>query len=145
MIKVKDFVNFLKEELTENIHIYFFHPKLTYESRIEEQATELINLYFDNPVVYNIQEHRTSFFDNVDEINNVVILPYPNGMVSPRTYKRIQFAFDRLLNIYYIHPQKFKIFKVEEIEFFTNKLMSDEELKNNTCSPDDYFKETEIV
>jgi len=145
MRKVNNFLNFLKEELTEKISIHFTHPKLTYDSRVEEQSTELINLYFDNPIIYNIKEYRMNFFDKVDDINKVVILPYPNGMVSPKTYKKIQFAFDRLLDIYYIHPQKFKIFKVEEIEFFTNKLMTDEEFKNNTNTPDDYFKEVEIV
>lgn len=143
MKKVNNFINFLKEEATEKIHLYFFHPKLTYGSRTEEQSVELINLYFDNPILYNIQGQRGNFFDNVEEINNIVVLPYPNGMISPRTYKRLQFAFDRLINVYYLHPQKFKIIKVEELEFFTNKLMSQDEWKENTSSPDDYFKEVE--
>lgn len=145
MKKVNNFINFLKEDITEKIHIYFFHPKLTYGSRTEEQSIELINIYFDNPVVYNIQEQHTNFFDNIDEINNIVVLPYPSGMISPRTYKRLQFAFDRLLNIYYLHPQKFKIIKIEELDFFTTKLMSHDEWKVNENSPDDYFKETEIT
>jgi hypothetical protein len=145
MKKVNNFLNFLKEEVSEKIHLYFIHPKLTYGSRTEEQSVELINIYFDNPILYNIQGQRSNFFDNVEEINNIVVLPYPNGMVSPKTYKRIQFAFDRLINIYYIHPQKFKIIKVEEIEFFTNKLMTQNDWEEKTNSSDDYFKDAEIV
>jgi hypothetical protein len=145
MKKVKDYINFIKEAVIDKTQLYFLHPKLIYGSRIEEQTVELINLYFDNPIIYNMQDNRGGFYKYAEEINTVVVLPYPNGKISPRTLRRLEYAFERLNKIYYLHPQKFKILRIEDLDFFTQRTMSGDELKERVISdtPDDYFKEME--
>ena len=66
---IKKYVEFLNEEVNNKI-IYFFHPKLTYDTRVESQSIELINLYFDNPVIYNTPDLKGGYYKYADDKEN---------------------------------------------------------------------------
>jgi len=144
MNKIYSFDKFLNEEKDEK-RVYFFHPKVFSDTRAESQSIELINLYFDNPVVYNGPELRGSYYKFVDEVDTIVVLPHPDGTISPRTMRRISYAFDRGVPAYYIHPKKYKIIKIENIEFFEEKVMSVDEWREKIKldNSDEYFKDNE--
>jgi len=144
MSKLYKFNDFLNEEVNEK-KVYFFHPKVFNDSRAESQSIELIDLYFDNPIIYNGPEMRGSYYKFVDEVNVIVVLPHTNGTISPRTMRRISYAFDRGVDAYYIHPKKYKIIKIENIDFFEEKTMSATEWQEmvKTDSADNYFTENE--
>lgn len=141
-IMIKKYVEFLNEEVNSKI-IYFFHPKLTYDSRVESQSIELINLYFDNPVIYNTPDLKGGYYKYADDVNIIIVLPYPDGSIAPKTVRRIAYAFDRGVKAYYIHPKKYKIIGIENIEFFTEREKSIEDIEMNNTSIDDYFTDNE--
>lgn len=139
---IYNFFEFLKEEKGE-LQVYFFIPQMFNDTRAEQQAIELINLYFDNPIIYNTPEMRGSYYKFADNVNTAVVLPHPDGKISPRTMRRIAYAFDRGVSIYYMHPKMYKIIKIDNIEFFEEKTMTADDWQDrvNTDSADDYFKE----
>jgi hypothetical protein len=142
---ILNFKNFLLKEEKSDKKIYFFHPKTTKDTAVEDKSIELINIYFDNPIIFGYGDLRGKFYKFVDEINSVVVLPYLNGEISPKTYKRLIFAFEKAIDIYYIHPKKYKIIKIENLDFFTEKAMDidqwHEAVENDKL--DEYFKEIE--
>lgn len=145
MNKIFNYNDFLLNEKKSEKRIYFFHPKTTSETNTEDKGTELINLYFDSPLIYGVGDLRGNFFKFVDDINSVVVLPYLNGKISPKTYKRLVYAFERSIDVYYMHPNKYKIIKVEDLEFFTEKTMDVDEWKEQVEQDDidSYFTEVQ--
>lgn len=144
-MNITKFNQFINEEKTTVI-VYFFHPSLTYNTRVEEQSIELIDLYFDKPLIYNTPNTKKGYYDTIDEINTLVVLPHSDGSISPKTYRRIAYSFDRGISIYYLHPQRYKLINIEELDFFTKKTLSRKgwEEKNKTDNTDNYFLENEF-
>jgi hypothetical protein len=142
---IVNFKDFMLNEKKSDKKVYFFHPKSIFDTRAESQALELINIYFDNPFVYNTPEIRGSFYKFVDDVNTVIILPYVNGLISPRTFRRLTYSFERGYPAFYIHPKKYKIIKIENLEFFEEKTMSKDEWQETVQNDniEDYFTDVE--
>lgn len=143
MFNYKKFINEKKKQ--KDRIIYFLHPKITYNESVESQSLELINLYFDSPLVYNVPKRRGKFYSFADELNTVIVLPFTNSTISPRMWRHLVYAFEKGFDIYYIHPRKYKIIKIEDIEFFEEKAI-DKETWNEIKHDDDielYFSEVE--
>lgn len=145
MKNIINFNQFVLNEKKSDKKIYFFHPKSMFESRAEGQAIELINIYFDNPFIYNTPETRGSFYKFVDDVNTIIVLPHTDGTISPRTYRRLTYAFERGYPAFYIHPKKYKIIKIENLEFFEEKTMTTDEWKEKveTDNVDEYFTDVQ--
>lgn len=144
MMNIYNFSEFINEAKSEKM-IYFFHPKFVTDTRAEDRSIELINLYFDNPIIYNSPSMRGGYYEYVDSINTIVVLPNSDGSISPKTMRRISYSFDRGIDVYYIHPKRYKIIKIENVEFFQEKELSAEEYQQRIAEDnlDNYFTDTE--
>ena len=143
MLNFKSFINEKKSK--EGRVLYFLHPSITFEKTPETKSIELIDIYFDSPLIYNIPDKRGKFFTFADELDTVVILPFTNGKISPKMWRRLVYSFDKGLDVFYIHPKKYKIIKIEDIEFFEEKTIDKETWKEIRHDDDieQYFTEVE--
>lgn len=121
-----------KEE--KEIQLFFLHPKDTFNTDIEDKSIELINIYFENPYIENYSNNKSSL-QKLPEINTVVILPKSNNRIDNNIMNDIKYAFSKDMNVYWLSPSLYKIFK-KNLNFFSDKV--ENETKNDL---EKYFSE----